>query len=140
MDIEKLLRHRASCNAGFEDGEAFTAAADEITRLRADLALAQGQRDASEREIERLRAEVKSYQETLCREYDKREASDNEVVQLRDENAGLRTDAARYRWLREERFDCDMPTVQSTETGCIGSTLQGDELDAAIDAAMQKGG
>jgi len=44
--------------------------------------------------------------------------------------------AERYRWLRAERFDDAVPTVQSKVAGCIGCTLQGDELDAAIDAAM----
>lgn len=47
-------------------------------------------------------------------------------------------DAARYRWLRVERFDADLPTVQSTTVGCIGCDLTGDELDAAIDAAMKE--
>lgn len=48
-------------------------------------------------EIARLRAEVKSYQETLCREYDKREAGDNEIIRLRDENESLRGSLEEWR-------------------------------------------
>lgn len=47
-----------------------------------------------------------------------------------------RADAERYRWLRQERFDERMPSVQSVSVGCIGCTLDGAELDAAIDVAM----
>lgn len=74
-----------------------------IERLRSDLALAQGQRDASNREIERLR----------------------------DENAGLRKDAERWRATRAEH--CNVVWC------AIGAGECGRGLDAAIDAAMQEG-
>ena len=52
--------------------------------------------------------------------------------------AELEPDAERYRWLRKERFDDGAPSVQSIAIGCIGVTLDGHELDAAIDAARAK--
>jgi len=50
----------------------------------------------------------------------------------------LRQDAERYWWLRRERYDDELPSVQSVSVGCIGVTLEGNDLDAAIDAAMAK--
>lgn len=87
---------------------------DEITRLRADLALAQGQRDASEREIERLR----------------------------DENAGLRKDAERYQWLRSFATQKTAWDIYGDGGHWMIAFFSKDSrlsVDAAIDAAMQKG-
>lgn len=64
MDIVEHLRYRASCNAGFDDGDAFKEAADEIERLRADtheVAAARAflrERDGLLREIAALRATI----------------------------------------------------------------------------------
>jgi hypothetical protein len=54
------------------------------------------------------------------------------------ERDALRRDAERYWWLRRERYDDELPSVQSVSVGCIGVTLEGNDLDAAIDAAMAK--
>ena len=53
-----------------------------------------------------------------------------------EELAALRKDAERYRWLRVEIFNDEIPRVQSISTGCIGCTLEGVDLDSAVDAAM----
>ena len=63
------------------------------------------------------------------------------LLQLRAMDAAeleaLRADAERYRWLRGEVFDDEVPRVQSISVGCIGTTLEGGDLDAAIDAARK---
>lgn len=122
-------------------------AADEIARLRDENARLLAERDdadrragAAEREQERDREAAYARDSWLRRAKEQwGVASIVSFDVVWDEALAAKKDAERYRWLRAERFDCDLPTVQSTETGCIGSTLQGDELDAAIDAAMQKG-
>jgi len=58
------------------------------------------------------------------------------VYQHPEQEASQR-DAERYRWLRAERFDDEIPRVQSKSTGCIGCTLGGMALDTAIDQAMK---
>lgn len=66
------------------------------------------------------------------------------LVELQEENARLREDAERYRWLRSD----DAERIGAcTGFGCIDvgasgvaytyeESLYGDELDAAIDAAI----
>lgn len=54
----------------------------------------------------------------------------NEIARLRDENAKLRADAERYRWLRDHAEAADWEMIGYQDT---------DKTDAAIDAAMQKG-
>lgn len=59
--------------------------------------------------------------------------------QLKAENEALRKDAARYRWLNTK--STTGPNICVSEwVGPHEYPLIGDELDAAIDAAMGKGG
>lgn len=69
-----------------------------------------------------------------------------EIECLRTENARLREDAARYRWLRKGESD-DVAVVRGLGAMDYGMSavvytyseeIDGDDLDAAIDAAMAK--
>lgn len=101
---------------------------DTIERLRADLALAQGQRDASEREVERLQGMVDL--ELVKSQHRDLTSLRAENASLRDENAGLRADAVRYRWLR---------TKGPLAASWLAMTPNSDRWDESFDAAMQKG-
>ena len=99
--------------------------------------------DPVEQLIERLRRNASGLQEGLSGRL-MRQAADA-LARQREEIAGMKADMAghihiateyandaeRYRKLREYRPD--YMTVQSTCVGCIGTTLDGDELDAAVD-------
>ena len=75
--------------------------------------------------------------------------ADAEIAALRAEVAGLRADALRYRWLRSistkqsrigSGFHASMTVPIASCTGMV-VPVRGDDLDAAIDAAMgRKGG
>lgn len=56
----------------------------------------------------------------------------DEIVRLRDENARLRADAARYRWLRDVGDATWRPFALR-----VGYSAE--MADSSIDAAMQKG-
>jgi hypothetical protein len=57
-------------------------------------------------------------------------------LRLQEMLSKLAVDANRYRWLRTWRSDDELPSVQSVCVGCIGVTLNDEDLDDAIDAAM----
>lgn len=70
----------------------------------------------------------------------------NTVLALLDEIERLRADAARYRWLRKGESD-DIAVVRglgamdygmSAVIGTYSEEIDGDDLDAAIDEAMEK--
>lgn len=84
-------------------------AADEIERLRGELALKS--RDALE-----ARQDVR------------------DLLALKNENERLRRDAERYRWLREDRLVAYVNIFRDGEF----VSVYGIGLDAAIDAAMEK--
>lgn len=58
---------------------------------------------------------------------------------LKAENEALRKDAERYRWLRSKEAECNVEIPMDDGRGWV---LPGylDELDAAIDAALEGGG
>lgn len=57
-----------------------------------------------------------------------------EITRLRAENAELRKDAARYRWLRDNGIGAIKPIQMQ-----MGSCATEADVDAAIDEAMGKG-
>ena len=59
------------------------------------------------------------------------ESVEQKIARLERELAALRADAERYRWLRDERHEYELT---------IEPVLSETKLDAAIDAAMKKGG
>lgn len=60
---------------------------------------------------------------------------------LRDAGDGDAKDAARYRWLRDPKnFESVQSMIAVTNYGLDPYLLDGDELDAAIDAAMHAPG
>lgn len=63
-----------------------------------------------------------------------------ELESLRQERDGLRADAERYRWLRSEIENGAVQGVSGALVELYDETMydDGDELDAAIDAAMAK--
>ena len=71
---------------------------------------------------------IQAYQQTMMR---------TELERLRDENAELRKDAERYRWLRKQ---CDTTTnLVQYHTGNWKQTIpcnSSGEMDAAIDRAI----
>lgn len=62
------------------------------------------------------------------------------IQQLERENAELRKDAERYRWLRDQNGDLESGFCVGDETDTLPEDITwiGSDLDAAIDAAMQK--
>jgi hypothetical protein len=58
------------------------------------------------------------------------------VISPEEYAAALRKKAERYEWLRQYPEDLNKPHVEHDENLCF--LLWGDELDAAIDAAMEK--
>ena len=89
-------------------------------------------------EIERLRAalEITPAPVTL-------EAAEWAIDVFKAEDAAMRADAARYRWLRDHDVTMhpnDPFVVRATLAGhgCLIPMLVGDEMDTAIDAAMQE--
>ena len=60
-----------------------------------------------------------------------RKSYEDKIARLERELAALRADAERYRWLRDERHEYELT---------IEPVLSETKLDAAIDAAMKKGG
>lgn len=75
-------------------------------------------------EVERLRDELRQGSIDHTRA---------EVERLREEIAALRTDAERYRWLRENKFKHNGHCLALT-----GPILWETTLDAAVDAAMKQ--
>jgi hypothetical protein len=67
-----------------------------------------------------------------------------EIAALREENERLRTDAERYRWLREESkkrpavYSGDVEWMVSRVQKGMGNNYFGEKIDAAIDAAMKE--
>jgi hypothetical protein len=62
----------------------------------------------------------------------------DELCRLRDENADLRQDAERYRWLRDQDFSGPLSQVLLVYQGPTSDrSLRPAELDAAIDAQMK---
>ncbi len=114
----------------------------EVARLRA-MAQEQGVKDGNE--ITRLRAEVEHLTEALrCRTIDWNEACNSreswteKAKATRAEADALRLDAERYRWLRNDAMTGtkhDPAVLKDGPTDCC-DFMFGDELDAAIDAAM----
>lgn len=64
---------------------------------------------------------------------------DKERDTLARENAGLRKDAERYRWLREDNGHASVEIEDRNEDGWADTfyAAWGDALDAAIDVAME---
>ncbi len=61
------------------------------------------------------------------------------VIELQAERDALAKDAARYRWLRSLDGTCSGPACVNFNIGFDWIEQHGDELDAAIDAAMAEG-
>jgi hypothetical protein len=58
------------------------------------------------------------------------------ALSLRSQIGEVEKDAERYRWLRKIDYDERLPRVVDRIAGCIGHVLEGNDLDAAIDAAI----
>ena len=84
-------------------------------------------------EVDRLRHDIERHVEIACE-------LATECERLRAELAACRKDAARYQWLRS--INCPWPGVFQHEghDDYGWSAIAGQDLDAAIDAAMREGG
>lgn len=92
-------------------------------------------------EIERLEAQAKSRRSLHAAECVAMSEVQGELIddrdQLKAENEALRKDAERYRWLRDE---CGVVAYKEI-AGSIGPGMlpSGEKLEAAIDAAKERG-
>ena len=59
------------------------------------------------------------------------------LTEAADEIERLRKDAERYRWLRDAKTDWSDARIVMLYAGPDFDRMAGDELDAAIDAALQ---
>ncbi|MCF3486966.1 hypothetical protein [Stenotrophomonas maltophilia] len=99
--------------------------------------VAQTKEDMQE-EIARLRAELQSAAKAALDAVALSCANEREADALRAEAEALRKDAERYRWLRNDAITGtrhDPAVLKDGPTDCC-DFMFGDELDAAIDAAM----
>lgn len=79
--------------------------------------------------------ETPTYAQQLVRANHRADVAERERDQLRAEAEALRKDAERYRWLRNPDQDAALVLDKMVSSG-VYEYRAGDELDAAIDAAM----
>lgn len=84
-------------------------------------------------ELQRLRASLATAQAVQERETNGRIDALADVVRLRADNASLRQDALRYRWLREISYEQNSGGQRMWDM----QIFVGPALDTAIDAAME---